>query len=204
MSRSGLDNAGKTTICKALLGEDVDEVSPTLGFNIRTIIHRGYTLSVCAYTASRAQSRSSLCSAHTELHGESTGDIGGQTSLRPYWRNYFEQTDAVVWVVDSSDRARMDDCKRELHALLQEEVRSGRWSRYSPPGRWTGAACAFEGLALLHSRHTDQSGCTSPFRAEAARGESARLCEQAGYPRSLVCRRDFAGATFRAALHYEL
>ncbi|GAA5874890.1 hypothetical protein JCM3774_006560 [Rhodotorula dairenensis] len=91
----GLDNAGKTTICKALLGEDVDQVSPTLGFNIRTIVHRGYTLNVW--------------------------DIGGQTSLRPYWRNYFEQTDAVVWVVDSSDRARMDDCKRELHGLLQEE-----------------------------------------------------------------------------------
>ncbi|GAA6056599.1 hypothetical protein JCM3770_006660 [Rhodotorula araucariae] len=91
----GLDNAGKTTICKAILGEDVDEVSPTLGFNIRTIIHQGYNLNVW--------------------------DIGGQTSLRPYWRNYFEQTDAVVWVVDSSDRARMRDCKRELHDLLLEE-----------------------------------------------------------------------------------
>ena len=45
--RSGLDNAGKTTICKALLGEDVDQVSPTLGFNIRTIVHNGYTLNVC-------------------------------------------------------------------------------------------------------------------------------------------------------------
>ncbi|TNY19082.1 GTP-binding protein [Rhodotorula diobovata] len=91
----GLDNAGKTTICKAILGEDVDEVSPTLGFNIRTILHRGFNLNVW--------------------------DIGGQTSLRPYWRNYFEQTDAVIWVVDSSDRARMEDCRRELHELLQEE-----------------------------------------------------------------------------------
>ncbi|GAA5869973.1 hypothetical protein JCM1840_007688, partial [Sporobolomyces johnsonii] len=50
-----------------------------------------------------------------------TGDIGGQTSLRPYWRNYFEHTDAVVWVVDSSDRGRMADCRRELHELLKEE-----------------------------------------------------------------------------------
>ncbi|BGP14944.1 hypothetical protein JCM10213_007254 [Rhodosporidiobolus nylandii] len=91
----GLDNAGKTTICKAILGEDVDEVSPTLGFNIRTIMHQGYTLNVW--------------------------DIGGQTSLRPYWRNYFEQTDAVVWVVDSSDRARIGDCRQELHELLKEE-----------------------------------------------------------------------------------
>ncbi|GAA6004768.1 hypothetical protein JCM11491_002222 [Sporobolomyces phaffii] len=91
----GLDNAGKTTICKALLHEDVSSVSPTLGFNIRTIVHAGYTLNVW--------------------------DIGGQTSLRPYWRNYFEQTDAVVWVVDSADRERIAQCRDELHHLLQEE-----------------------------------------------------------------------------------
>ncbi|ORY91768.1 ADP-ribosylation factor family-domain-containing protein [Leucosporidium creatinivorum] len=95
----GLDNAGKTTIVKRILGEDVNEVSPTLGFNIRTIMHQGYSLNVW--------------------------DIGGQTSLRPYWRNYFETTDAVIWVVDSSDRERMEDCRRELRELLQEERLAG-------------------------------------------------------------------------------
>jgi len=50
------------------------------------------------------------------------GDVGGQKTLRPYWRNYFESTDAVVWVVDSSDRLRMRDCGEELRGLLQEEV----------------------------------------------------------------------------------
>ena len=45
--RRGLDNAGKTTVVKKLLHEDVDQVSPTLGFNIRTIIHLGYSLNVC-------------------------------------------------------------------------------------------------------------------------------------------------------------
>lgn len=49
-------------------------------------------------------------------------DVGGQRTLRPYWRNYFESTDAVVWVVDSSDRLRVGDCKDELRTLLQEEV----------------------------------------------------------------------------------
>lgn len=97
MSR-GLDNAGKTTICKSILHEDISLISPTLGFNIRTILHKGYSLNVW--------------------------DIGGQTSLRPYWRNYFEQTDCIIWVVDSSDRTRIKDCKLELHQLLQQEVRS--------------------------------------------------------------------------------
>lgn len=49
-------------------------------------------------------------------------DVGGQKSLRSYWRNYFESTDGLVWVVDSADKMRLDDCKAELHKLLQEEV----------------------------------------------------------------------------------
>ena len=49
-------------------------------------------------------------------------DVGGQKSLRSYWRNYFESTDGLVWVVDSADRSRMSDCKQELHSLLMEEV----------------------------------------------------------------------------------
>lgn len=37
----GLDNAGKTTILKKFNGEDIDTISPTLGFNIKTLEHRG-------------------------------------------------------------------------------------------------------------------------------------------------------------------
>ncbi|KAK1923147.1 GTP-binding protein [Papiliotrema laurentii] len=95
----GLDNAGKTTILKKLNGEDTSGVSPTLGFNIKTLIRDGYTLNIW--------------------------DVGGQKTLRPYWRNYFESTDAVVWVVDSSDALRMRDCGEELRGLLQEERLAG-------------------------------------------------------------------------------
>ncbi|KAF9480823.1 GTP-binding protein [Pholiota conissans] len=95
----GLDNAGKTTILKKLNGEDISGISPTLGFNIKTFAHGKYTLNIW--------------------------DVGGQRTLRPYWRNYFEQTDALVWVVDSSDRARMQDCKQELHSLLTEDRLAG-------------------------------------------------------------------------------
>ena len=49
-------------------------------------------------------------------------DVGGQKSIRSFWRNYFEQTDGIVWVVDAADPLRLDDCRRELQALLQEEV----------------------------------------------------------------------------------
>lgn len=49
-------------------------------------------------------------------------DVGGQKSLRSFWRNYFESTDGLIWVVDSADKMRINDCKKELHDLIQEEV----------------------------------------------------------------------------------
>ncbi|KAK7367400.1 hypothetical protein VNO80_09412 [Phaseolus coccineus] len=95
----GLDNSGKTTIVLKINGEDTSVISPTLGFNIKTITYQKYTLNIW--------------------------DVGGQKTIRSYWRNYFEQTDGLVWVVDSSDRRRLDDCKLELDNLLKEERLSG-------------------------------------------------------------------------------
>ena len=40
LQKSGLDNAGKTTILKRYNGEDIDTISPTLGFNIKTLEHK--------------------------------------------------------------------------------------------------------------------------------------------------------------------
>lgn len=59
-------------------------------------------------------------------------DVGGQRSLRSYWRNYFEATDGLVWVVDSADVHSLPDCAKELHALLREEARP---SAAMPPVR---------------------------------------------------------------------
>lgn len=47
--------------------------------------------------------------------------MGGQTSIRPYWRCYYENTDAVIYVVDSADRERIGISKDELSAMLEEE-----------------------------------------------------------------------------------
>ncbi len=95
----GLDNAGKTTILKAFNGEDIHTISPTLGFNIKTLEHRGYMLNCW--------------------------DVGGQQTIRSYWRNYFEQTDGLIWVVDSADRVRISDCRRELETLMDQEKLAG-------------------------------------------------------------------------------
>ena len=48
-------------------------------------------------------------------------DIGGQKAIRPYWKNYYDNTDGMVFVVDSSDEERLNECVEELNALLAEE-----------------------------------------------------------------------------------
>ena len=48
-------------------------------------------------------------------------DIGGQREIRPYWRNYYEQTDALVYVVDSADEMRVEEIKANLDELMEEE-----------------------------------------------------------------------------------
>ena len=52
-------------------------------------------------------------------------DIGGQKSIRPYWRNYYNSTNAVIYVIDSSDRRRMEETGVELNQLLEEEKLAG-------------------------------------------------------------------------------
>jgi len=98
-ARRGLDNAGKTTILKKINGEDITKIAPTLGFNIKTLSYKGFKLNMW--------------------------DVGGQKTIRAYWRNYFEKTDGLVWVVDSADKIRLDDCKRELLKLLDQERLAG-------------------------------------------------------------------------------
>jgi ADP-ribosylation factor-like protein 1 len=48
-------------------------------------------------------------------------DLGGQTNIRPYWRCYFPGTNAIIFVVDSTDTDRLDIAKKELSSLLEEE-----------------------------------------------------------------------------------
>lgn len=45
LTSRGLDNAGKTTILKKLNGEDTSDISPTLGFNIKSLVRDGYASS---------------------------------------------------------------------------------------------------------------------------------------------------------------
>mgnify|MGYP001071036970 CR=1 FL=1 len=94
----GLDNSGKTTIIKQLLGEDVQEIAPTMGFQINSLTYKQFTLNIW--------------------------DIGGQISLRNFWSNYFDKTDVVMWVIDSISLERLEESYEELRTkvVLQDRL----------------------------------------------------------------------------------
>jgi len=44
---------------------------------------------------------------------------------RPYWRSYYPNTDAIIYVVDSDDKSRIGISKKELMMMLEEEELKG-------------------------------------------------------------------------------
>jgi ADP-ribosylation factor-like protein 1 len=75
--------------------DDDIQTIPTIGFNVETLQYKNIKFQVW--------------------------DLGGQTSIRPYWRCYYPNTDAIIFVVDSSDTERLSIAKQELNAMLEEE-----------------------------------------------------------------------------------
>jgi len=91
----GLDAAGKTTILyKLKLGEIVTTI-PTIGFNVETVEYKNISFTVW--------------------------DVGGQDKIRPLWRHYFQNTQGLIFVVDSYDKERVNESKDELHKMLAED-----------------------------------------------------------------------------------
>lgn len=91
----GLDNAGKTTLLYRLKIGEVVTTIPTIGFNVESVTYKNLNFNVW--------------------------DLGGQTSIRPYWRCYYANTAAVIFVIDSTDIDRLSTASEELAAMLNEE-----------------------------------------------------------------------------------
>jgi small GTP-binding protein len=91
----GLDAAGKTTVLyKLKLGELVTTI-PTIGFNVETVQYKNIHFTVW--------------------------DVGGQDKIRPLWRHYYQNTQGVIFVVDSNDRERISEAAEELQKMLRED-----------------------------------------------------------------------------------
>ena len=76
------------------LGEIVTTI-PTIGFNVETVEYKNISFTVW--------------------------DVGGQDKIRPLWRHYFQNTEGLIFVVDSNDRERIAEARDELNRMLAED-----------------------------------------------------------------------------------
>jgi small GTP-binding protein len=48
-------------------------------------------------------------------------DVGGQTKIRPLWRHYYNNTDGIIWIVDSADNERISESAEEFMSVLNDD-----------------------------------------------------------------------------------
>lgn len=90
----GLDAAGKTSLLYKLHLNEVVTTIPTVGFNVERVEYKKMDMTIW--------------------------DIGGQSKLRPLWRHYYVNTDALVFVIDSSDQERLEEARDEMFNVLRD------------------------------------------------------------------------------------
>lgn len=90
----GLDAAGKTTTLYKMKLDEVVTTIPTIGFNVETITFKNMNIHVW--------------------------DVGGQDKIRPLWRHYFQNADALIFMVDSADPERFSEAQSELFKVISD------------------------------------------------------------------------------------
>ncbi|KAJ0170447.1 hypothetical protein K1T71_013818 [Dendrolimus kikuchii] len=96
----GLDNAGKTKTVNNLAGEKDDKVLPTVGFKAVNLVHKATPVTIY--------------------------DLGGGPHFRQIWPQYYSEVHGVIFVIDSSDYSRLDECKIVLEEVLSHDKISGK------------------------------------------------------------------------------
>lgn len=100
----GLDNAGKSTLLYKLKHDASVSTVPTIGFNVEMMVAKKNRRNIAV----------------------TVWDVGGQRKMREHWKSFHQDAAAVVFVVDSSDTARMAEARRELENTLHSEQLRGR------------------------------------------------------------------------------
>ncbi|KAJ3226453.1 ADP-ribosylation factor-like protein 8B [Chytriomyces hyalinus] len=91
----GLQNSGKTTLVNVIAnGEFTEDMIPTVGFNMRKVTKGAVVMKLW--------------------------DLGGQARFRAMWERYCRGVNAIVFVLDSADHAKIPAARTELHTLLDK------------------------------------------------------------------------------------
>ena len=92
----GLDAAGKTSVLYKLKLNELVTTIPTIGFNVEHVQYRSLDMTIW--------------------------DVGGQDKIRPLWKHYYENADAIIYVIDSNDPDRIEEAAAELHKILADDM----------------------------------------------------------------------------------
>ncbi|OAF67561.1 ADP-ribosylation factor L [Intoshia linei] len=92
----GLDNSGKTTVLHKLKHNTNVSTIPTIAFNVDNFKFKNLNLNVW--------------------------DIGGQDKFVSKWNHHFQNTDVLIFVIDSSDISRVRQASKRLHECLQHQL----------------------------------------------------------------------------------
>ena len=91
----GLDAAGKTSILYQMKMAELVKTIPTIGFNVEQLDYKGLRFTIW--------------------------DVGGQDKIRVLWKHYYQNTDGIIFVVDSNDKERLEQVRETLALCLIEE-----------------------------------------------------------------------------------
>ncbi len=117
----GLDNAGKTTTLYKLY----EPFSPTFFFFFFLLSFLFFFRLLNEVVVTAPTIGSNVEEVQYKNIKFVMWDLGGQESSRASWATYYKQTNAVMLVVDSTDRERVPIIKQELDRMLaSEQLRS--------------------------------------------------------------------------------
>ena len=97
----GLDNAGKTTFLEKTKqlytgkGLEPEQIAPTVGLNVGKIVIQQQRLNFW--------------------------DLGGQEQLRSLWEKYYDECHGIIFIVDSTDKERIEQVKEALETVILKE-----------------------------------------------------------------------------------
>jgi len=138
----GLDAAGKTSILYKLKLNEMVTTIPTIGFNVEQVDYKNLSMTIW--------------------------DVGGQDKIRALWRHYYQNTDAIIFVVDSNDSVRMELAMEELQTMLRDpELRDSALlvlanKQDLPASLKVPAVADALNLKSLRNRDWHIQGCTAP------------------------------------------